>query len=580
MDPPFALGTKMKKSKFYYATVAILIAGFAFISNRVQAGGEKFYSDLIRLDKVVTKINENYVEDVSSEELVDAAISGIRQILDPHTAYFTPKDYEDLKVNTEGEFGGLGIQIGIRDQILTVVSPLAGTPAHRMGLQSGDKIIRIDTMSTQGISIDDAVEKLRGKPGSPVKIQILREGMLEPMEFNIVREVIKIESVPYAAMVNDSVGYIKITQFAKRTSEDLETKIQELKKKDMKSLIIDLRVNPGGLLNQAISVSELFLEKNQMVVYTKGRVKSQNQEYHSRRNPTWTKKLVVLVNENSASASEIVAGAIQDWDRGIVLGETSFGKGSVQTILPLDGQQNTLKLTTAYYYTPAGRCINKPENAVRFKAKPGAAVDTTKKDTAFFYTKAGRKVLAGGGITPDVILQGRKYTRFSQELLRKTMFFNYVIKKRHEIAKKTKITPDFVVNKEVLDDFRKFVYSDTSFTKFKSASIIALDNFRDIVKKERIERGDTLPGNKDKVEVENAAAALEGVLRAEAEKEFEKNIDFISYQLKAELLGAALGEDARTAYELKNDNQVLEANRYLADHKLFAKAFKKGKDKG
>ena len=516
----------MKKSKVYYATVALLILGFALISDRVQAGGEKFYSDLIRLDKVVTKINENYVEDVSSEELVDAAIGGIRQILDPHTAYFTPKDYEDLKVNTEGEFGGLGIQIGIRDQVLTVVSPLAGTPAHRMGLQSGDKIIKIDTMSTQGISIDDAVEKLRGKPGSPVKIQILREGLLEPMEFNIVREIIKIESVPYAAMLNDSVGYVKITQFAKRTSEDLEAKILELKKKDMKSLIIDLRVNPGGLLNQAISVSELFLEKGQMVVYTKGRVKSQNQEYHSRRAPIWTKKMVVLVNENSASASEIVAGAIQDWDRGIVLGETTFGKGSVQTILPLDGQQNTLKLTTAYYYTPAGRCINKPENAVRLKHPKDST--TEKKDTTFFYTKAGRKVLAGGGITPDVVQAGRKYNRFSQELLRKTMFFNYVIKKRGEIVKKSKVTPDYVVSKDVIEDFRKFVYSDTAFSKFKSASVLSLDGFRDVLKRERQERGDTLAPSREKAEVDQAANSLEEMLRAESLKEFDKNLEFVT----------------------------------------------------
>lgn len=569
----------MKKSKLYYATVALLIIGCALISDRVQAGGEKFYSDLIRLDKVVTKINENYVEDVSSEELVDAAIGGIRSILDPHTAYFTPKDYEDLKVNTEGEFGGLGIQIGIRDQILTVVSPLAGTPAHRMGLQAGDKIIKIDTMSTQGISIDDAVEKLRGKPGTPVKIQVLREGLLEPMEFNIVREIIKIESVPYAAMLNDSVGYVKITQFAKRTSEDLEAKILELKKKDMKSLVIDLRVNPGGLLNQAISVSELFLEKGQMVVYTKGRVKSQNQEYHSRRSPIWTKKMVVLVNENSASASEIVAGAIQDWDRGIVLGETSFGKGSVQTILPLDGQQNTLKLTTAYYYTPAGRCINKPENAVRLKHK-STGDSAAKGDTTFFYTKAGRKVLAGGGITPDVLHPGRKYNRFSQELLRKTMFFNYVIKKRGDIAKKSKVAPDFVVSKELIEDFRKFVYSDTSFSKFKSASVVSLDAFRDVLKRERAERGDTLSPSKEKAEVDQTANSLEAMLRAEAAKEFDKNMDFITFQLKAELLGAVLGEDARTAFELKNDVQVTEANRYLADQKLFSKAFKKAKDKG
>jgi carboxyl-terminal processing protease len=312
-------------------------------------------------------------------------------------------------------------------------------------------------------------------------------------------------------------------------------------------------------------------------VYTKGRVKTQNQEYQSRRNPIWTKKLVVLVNENSASASEIVAGAIQDWDRGIVMGETSFGKGSVQTILPLDGQQNTLKLTTAYYYTPAGRCINKPENSVRFKHVSKDSVD---KDTTWFYTKAGRKVRAGGGITPDVIVPGRKLTRFSSELLRKTVFFNYAIKKKAEIAKKTKITPDFVVTKDILDDFKKFVYTDTAFTKFKSASILALDNFREIVKKERVERGDTLPGDKDRVEVEGATNTLEAVLRAEAEKEFEKNIDYISYQLKAEILGAALGEDARTAFELKNDSQVQEANKYLADQKLFAKAFKKSKDKG
>jgi carboxyl-terminal processing protease len=397
------------------------------------------------------------------------------------------------------------------------------------------------------------------------------------MEFNIVREVIKIESVPYASMLNDSTGYVKITQFAKRTGEDLEEKINELKKKDMKALILDLRVNPGGLLNQAISVSELFLDKNQMVVYTKGRVKSQNQEYHSRRSPIWTKKMVVLVNENSASASEIVAGAMQDWDRAIVLGETSFGKGSVQTILPLDGQQNTLKLTTAYYYTPAGRCINKPENAVRFKK---AQTDSARKDTTWFYTKAGRKVLAGGGITPDVILSGRKYTRYDQELLRKTMFFNYVIKKRNEIAKRQKITPDFTVSKDVLDDFRKFVYTDTTFTHFKSSSMIALDNFRDVVKKERSDRDSSVAADPDKAQVDQATNTLDGILRAEADREFDRNLNFIAYQLKCELLGAALGEDARTAFELKNDNQVNEATRYLADQKMFAKAFKKGKDKG
>jgi carboxyl-terminal processing protease len=283
------------------------------------------------------------------------------------------------------------------------------------------------------------------------------------------------------------------------------------------------------------------------------------------------------VNENSASASEIVAGAMQDWDRGMVLGETSFGKGSVQTILPLDGQQNTLKLTTAYYYTPAGRCINKPENAVRFKAKER---DSLGKDTSYFYTKAGRRVMAGGGITPDVMFPGRKLSRFDTELLRKTAFFNYVIKKRSEIVKKTKVAPDFTVSKEMLEDFRKFVYADTTFSRFKTASMIALDSFRDVLKRERGEHADSLAVTKEKADVDQAANSLEGELRAEAAQEFDKNLDFITYQLKAELLGAVVGEDARTAFELKNDNQVLEANRYLADNRLFAKAFKKAKDKG
>jgi carboxyl-terminal processing protease len=529
---------------------------------------------LIRLDKVVTKISENYVEEVASEEIVDAAISGIRGILDPHTAYFSPKDYEDLKINTEGEFGGLGIQIGIRDQVLTIISPLSGTPAHRMGLRAGDKILRIDTATTQGITIDGAVEKLRGKPGSKVRIQVLREGVGEPMDFSITREKIKIESVPYAPMLNDSIGYVKVTQFAKRTGDDLEERVKELKAKGMKGLILDLRVNPGGLLNQAIEVSELFLDKGQMVVYTKGRINSQNQEYHSRRQPIWQEKMVVLVNGNSASASEIVAGAIQDWDRGIVMGETSFGKGSVQTILPLDGQQNTLKLTTAYYYTPAGRCINKPENAVRFMRTHEEESDSAEGDTVWFETKAGRKVLAGGGITPDVTIEGRDYTRFEQELLRKTMFFNYMVKKRNEITAKTKVTSSFEVDKDLIEDFRQYVFADSGFQEYKSAALVALDNLRKTLKGG--EKGTKVIPDDIRKDLEH----MEGRLKKQAASEFDASLEYIRQTLKAELVGAVLGEEGRTGYELTYDEQVLEAIRYLGDTRLFAKVFKKAKDKG
>lgn len=564
------------KNKLYYITAALLVAAFALIGTRVQAGGEKFYSDIIRLDKVVTRINENYVEDVSSGDLVDAAIGGMRDILDPHTAYFAPKDYEDLKVNTEGEFGGLGIQIGIRDRMLTVISPLAGTPAQRMGIRAGDKIIRIDTLNTRDLTIDDAVGKLRGKPGTLVKLKILREGVPQPLEFAITREIIKIESVPYAAMLNDSIGYVKVAQFAKRTSEDLEQKLQELKRKNPRGIILDLRVNPGGLLNQAVAVSELFLPKDALVVLTKGRLKSQSQEYRSQRDPSWTGKLVVLVNGNSASASEIVAGAIQDWDRGVVMGEETYGKGSVQTLLPLDGQGNTLKLTTAYYYTPAGRCINKPENAVRFKRDRDAGESMHRKDTASFLTMAGRKVMAGGGIMPDVIVPDRQFSRFDQELFRKTMFFGFVIRKRAEITAKTKVTPDFEVTPELIGQFRQFVFADTVFSRFKSTAMLALDDAREAWKKERRELDST--ADTASAEFDRAAGSLDAMLHAEVNKEFDANMDFIKQQLKAELLGAVLGENERTAFELQHDRQVEAAIHYLGDNRLFTRVFKKSRN--
>ncbi len=567
------------KGFWFYAAAAVTITIFGFAGNRVEASGEKFYSDLIRLDRVVSKISENYVEEVDSDELVDAAISGIRTILDPHTAYFREKDYEDLKIHTAGEFGGLGITIGIRNNILTVISPLQGTPAFRMGLHAGDRIIRIDTMSTKGMSIEAAVEKLRGKPGTAVTIKVMREDMMEPVDFTIVRDIIKIESVPYADLVADSIGYVQVVQFSKKTGEDLARSINLLKKKGMKSLILDLRVNPGGLLDQAIAVGDLFLEKDQMIVFTKGRIKSQNHEFRASKPALWKGKVVVLVDRHSASASEIVAGAIQDSDRGLVLGETTFGKGSVQTILPLDAQNNALKLTTAYYYTPSGRCINKPENAVRLKHveeendldSDEESVDKSKTDSIFFYTKKGRKVKANGGITPDVIHPNRRANRYTIELLRKTMFFNYAIKKKSVLEKKYKLDKALEINAEILEDFRQFVYSDTTFQQYKSAAMLAFDAFEEVLKKEAT-NGDTTIVAKIPPRLEKPIEELEKSLKKESEKEFENNLDIIKQSLKTELIGAAKGLDEQTAFKLNKDDQVQDAIHYLRDDKLYQNA--------
>ncbi|MFC1584959.1 S41 family peptidase [Fibrobacterota bacterium] len=571
----------VKKNKKFYAVVFLIVMSCALVGKYVLASNENFsYEDIIRLEKVVNKISEFYVEEISSKDLVRAAIEGLRDILDPHTAYFTEKDYNNLKVSTEGAFGGLGITIAIRENILTIISPLQGTPAYRMGLQAGDKIMEIDGGSTKGITVDKAVEKLRGKPGTSVTIQVFREGTVEPLEFTIVRDIIRIESVPFAGMLNDTIGYIKITQFSKRTSKDLEEKIKSLKNQGLNSLILDLRNNPGGLLNQAISVSDFFLDKKQMVVYTKGRTRSQNKEYFSEHKPMWNKdhRLIILVNAGSASASEIVAGAVQDHDRGLIMGKPTFGKGSVQTILPLDAQKYALKLTTAYYFTPSGRCINKahkpdsPYNDEEEETGP----DTSKKaDSAkSFYTDSGRKVYAAGGIDPDVNIEGNLYNRYVRELERKTMFFKFIIKNRKAIEKKNKVTLDFKIDEKIRNKFKEYIYSDTSFVKFKSASHIMLDEFSKTLEKERKALGDTLDTEINK-EVEILKTKLEGNLAKKTKMQFEQNHEYIDFALKRELLQAVRGDSVTSLHEISIDLQIKEALKYLEKTNLYAQALSK-----
>ena len=345
--------------------VALSAMSLSFAAGDTKTPPGDFYDEVSRLNKVLSEVNRKYVEDVNPTELTDAALNGIRDILDPHTTVFTPKDYEGLKVSMEGKFGGVGITISLRDNILTVISPLSGTPAFRLGIRAGDRIRKIDGKDTKGLSLDDAVSKLRGKIGTDVTVSIEREGVADLMEFTITRAEIVVHAVPYFGMVSKDIGYIKLATFSDKTRSDVENAIRGLKKQGMKKLILDMRYNPGGLLNQAIEISELFLKQGNVIVSTLGR--TQRTESRARRDGILGADvpMAVLVNQGSASAAEIVSGALQDWDRALVVGKTSFGKGSVQTIFPLDNQGNALKLTTAFYYLPFGRCINKPENGIK-----------------------------------------------------------------------------------------------------------------------------------------------------------------------------------------------------------------------
>jgi carboxyl-terminal processing protease len=318
---------------------------------------EDTYEKLKVFTEILSLVQSNYVDEVKSKELIYGAVKGMLETLDPHSAFMPPETFREMQVETQGSFGGLGIEITVKDRALTVVSPIEGTPADRAGIQPGDRIIKIEGQPTKDLTLMDAVRKLRGPKGSKVTITILREGSLEPLDVTLVREVIEVKSVR-SKDLGDGIYYVRLSSFQERTTKDMERALEQAQKAGSTALILDLRNDPGGLLNQAVAVSDMFLDKGQLIVYTQGRVKNQDLRFtaeHSNGFPRWP--MVVLVNGGSASASEIVAGALQDWKRAVILGTKTFGKGSVQTVIPLsDG--SGLRLTTAKYFTPRGRSIH------------------------------------------------------------------------------------------------------------------------------------------------------------------------------------------------------------------------------
>jgi len=321
-------------------------------------GSEETYRELELFTDVLALIQRNYVEEVELKDLIYGAIDGMLATLDPHSSFMPPEEYAERRVDTEGAFGGLGLEVTIRDGVLTVVSPIDDTPAYRAGLQAGDQILRIEGHSTKALDIMDAVRLMRGEPGTLVTIVIMREGFEKPREFQLAREVIKIASVK-SRTLSKGIGYVRLLQFQEQTAADLREALERLRKENdgvLQGLVLDLRNNPGGLLDQAIQVSDLFLDKG-LIVYTEGRDEESRISSSATADGTEPQyPIVVLINAGSASASEIVAGALHDHERALLLGERSFGKGSVQTLMPL-GDDSGLSLTTARYFTPSGTSI-------------------------------------------------------------------------------------------------------------------------------------------------------------------------------------------------------------------------------
>ena len=320
---------------------------------------EALYAQVELLAEAITIIQSEYVEEVDPKRLIYGALKGLVESLDRHSQFLDPEAFQEMQVETQGEFGGLGLEITIaKDGVLTVVTPIDGTPAAKGGLKPNDKIVKIAGESTRGISLHEAVVKLRGRPGTPVTLTLFREDENKVFDATLTRAVVKIRSVRAASIPGEKIGYIRLSEFQDHTPKDLDRALETLQAKGMEGLILDLRNNPGGLLDVAIDVSEKFLPPGKTVLVTKGRVKSQNQEFISKaREPHLNFPMVILVNGGSASASEIVAGALRDHGRAILMGTKTFGKGSVQTVIPLrDG--SAIRLTTSIYYTPSGAMIH------------------------------------------------------------------------------------------------------------------------------------------------------------------------------------------------------------------------------
>ena len=369
---------KVKRRHLFsvYGLFIMLVVGIVVgrgWESRVSAEGET-YEDLKTFAEVLSIVQKNYVEIVKPKDLVYGAIRGMLNTLDPHSAFMPPDVYKEIQVDTRGEFGGLGIQIGIKENRLTVIAPIEDTPADKAGIKPGDAILKVDGETTMEMTLLDAVQKMRGPKGTKVTLTIQREGVGEPLVFELVRDIIKIESIR-SRLIEKTIGYIRVTQFQELTGKDLAKAIKSLKEQKAQSYILDLRNNPGGLLSSAVEVSEQFLESGKLVVYIQGRDQKKDEYMAGNKTPITDSLMIVLVNAGSASASEIVAGALQDWGRAVVLGTTTFGKGSVQTILPLsDG--SGLRLTTARYYTPKGRSIQNTGIAPDIEVKVPIAKDS------------------------------------------------------------------------------------------------------------------------------------------------------------------------------------------------------------
>lgn len=517
--------------RFSLATVVIIIATALFLGTQLNNvfSGDNIYVQLNKFKDVLSYTEKYYVDEANAKDLVEGAINGLLAKLDPHSVYIPASQLKRVEEEFRGSFEGIGVEFDVLNDTLIVVSPIVGGPSEALGILTGDKILKIDDTSAIGIKREDVPKKLRGPKGTKVKVSILRVGLKSLLEFEIIRDKIPLYSIDVSYMVDNEIGYIYVNRFSATTKDEFEKALDKLKERGMKKLVLDLRNNPGGYLDQAFKMADELLPAGKKVVYTKGRRNEFSEEYVSSGGTKFQDiPLIIMINHGSASASEIVSGAVQDWDRGLIVGETSFGKGLVQRQFELS-DSSAFRLTIARYYTPLGRLIQKPygkDMAEYRKPLPDGdeeEIDNiehkVEDDTSrpMYKTASGRTVYGGGGITPDYIIKSGRLTDYTAQLRGKTVFLEF----SNRFFEKS--GTDF--KKIYEDDFRKFL------TEYEINDDL-LSLIRDIAKKKGIEFN---------------------------EEQYDKDVNFIKALAKAQLGRTIWGNEGSYPVIHKEDDQFQKA---------------------
>ena len=540
------------KNKQIFKTTIFIITVLTFLN----AGTKDIYKQVREnqslMNDVYRHLITNYVDDINLDVFTKMSINNMLYDLDPYTVYLENEERSGIEMLTKGKYGGIGIQIGKREKVLTVIAPIENTPAKRAGIVSGDKIIKIDSTEAVGLSMDDAAKLIRGVKGSQVILTIERFGETDFIEFELTREDIKVKDISFSGMLDDQTGYIRLTRFSRNSDREMKKALQDLLNQNMTGLILDLRDNPGGLLNAAVNILDLFIEKGEMLVWTNGKTQKSKRKYKSKSDPLVPKdvNVTVLVNQGSASASEIVAGAIQDLDRGVVVGRTTFGKGLVQTVFNID-KDRSLKITTAKYFIPSGRLIQKPGYL-----PDEILADTTVQDS-IFYTKGGRKVSGAGGITPDYEVDISRTLPILSASWRQGLFFSFV--QKHKIDYNT--FDDAENDTTLMAQFENYLYDSELDIFMKGES-----NYLDM--KEMLWEMDSTD-----IEIQGAIDILDSYFEQKAISQFELEENKLHNWLMVEFADHFHGNDGRVKQSSIDDKYIQKAISILNDPVVYGEVF-------